>query len=315
MSQAKNHHYVPQLLLKNFSSNKGQLHVFDKLNTRTFKENQKNIASENYFYNFTEDGLTYSMEEWLSKLETKASPIIDEIILSKNLECINSATKCDLSFFFAVQMARTKMPQEKIKRLVKRMRELLTESDQEISNLDEQIKEFLKDPTENELKAGTAKAIRVNAPMYAPYFENKIWMLIERSQEEAFIIGDHPVVRKNEINKDWSDFPGIMKIGVEFYIPLSPEICLAMWCPSIAQGVKNQFLPTNEWTIDRTFKITKILSGSQHSSKIVNNLQVYWSERFLFSKNDDFGDLAERINRMPHMKYGPRPRLNVEREE
>ncbi|WP_082485761.1 DUF4238 domain-containing protein [Acidovorax sp. Leaf84] len=311
MTHAKNHHYVPQLLLKNFSSNKGRLHVFDKLNTRPFPENQKNIASENYFYNFSEDGINHSMEEWLSQLETKAAPIIDEIVSSKNLNSINSATKSELSFFFAVQMARTKMPQEKIKRLVKRFRELLTENGQEISNLDEKLKDFVTEPTENDLKAGTAKAIRVDAPMYAPYLENKIWMLIERSQETPFIIGDHPVARKNEIDKDWSDFPGLMKIGVEFYIPLSPDLCLAMWCPSIVQGVINQFAPEKEWIVDRTFKVANILSGSKNSSKIVNALQVYWSERFLFSKNDDFGDLAEKINNLPYMRHGPRPKLNI----
>lgn len=315
MTQAKNQHYVPQLLLKNFASEKGQLWVFDKKHRRSFKENKKNVASQNYFYNTAVNDGSFSMEEWLSQIETIAAPTINTIVSQRNLEAINSATKRDLAFFFAVQMVRTTMPQGKLKRLIKTLRETYISQGKSIEELDEHLKEFVTDPTEDDLKAHTARSILENAPIYAPYLENKVWALLACSTNEPYLIGDHPVTRKNEINKDSSDYPGITKLGIEIYIPLSTDLCLALWCPSVIHGMNTQFAPESNWTLDQTFKISDLLIGSKYASKLINILQIYWSERFLLSKSGDFGDLESQLEKLPFLRSGPRPGLGVQNEE
>jgi len=52
-SIAKNEHYVPQFILKNFTVGNGkQIYVFDKHDEKSFKTNIRNIAAETGFYNF-----------------------------------------------------------------------------------------------------------------------------------------------------------------------------------------------------------------------------------------------------------------------
>jgi hypothetical protein len=52
MTQVINQHYVPQSYLKNFSSDRTRIFVFDKFKQRNFKTNVRNVASERAFYDF-----------------------------------------------------------------------------------------------------------------------------------------------------------------------------------------------------------------------------------------------------------------------
>ena len=52
MNQVINQHYVPQSYLKNFSFNRSQIFVFDKLRQHSFTSNVRNVASERAFYDF-----------------------------------------------------------------------------------------------------------------------------------------------------------------------------------------------------------------------------------------------------------------------
>ena len=53
ISIAKNQHYVPQFILRNFTVGDGkQIHVFDKQDEKSFRTNIRNIAAETGFYNF-----------------------------------------------------------------------------------------------------------------------------------------------------------------------------------------------------------------------------------------------------------------------
>jgi len=61
-------HYVPQFILRNFTTGKGnQIFVFDKQEEVAFKTNIRNIASESGFYNFDINGYQFTIEPGLEK--------------------------------------------------------------------------------------------------------------------------------------------------------------------------------------------------------------------------------------------------------
>ena len=67
---AKIQHYVPQFLLKQFSSGKKpQVWVFDKTTGKKFKSHVKNVASEQGFYSFKFKGNELTIEPSLSNIE------------------------------------------------------------------------------------------------------------------------------------------------------------------------------------------------------------------------------------------------------
>ena len=70
-SIAKNQHYVPQLVLRNFTVGDGkQIYVFDKQDEKSFITNIRNIAAETGFYNFDVKEFKFTIEPALSDLES-----------------------------------------------------------------------------------------------------------------------------------------------------------------------------------------------------------------------------------------------------
>lgn len=80
----KNHHYIPQFLLKGFSSRKRKREiycwVFRKSND-PIETNIRNINSQNYFYGRPSENEAYA-DEILTRLEGKFAKVIDDLRLS-----------------------------------------------------------------------------------------------------------------------------------------------------------------------------------------------------------------------------------------
>lgn len=106
---AKVQHYIPQFLLKNFGTGKKRhLHVFDKRTELTFVANARNVASESRFYDFEFEGVTLTLEPGLSKVESAAKPIFEQLLRRDSLGALTDDDRGVLSIFFAVQFTRTR---------------------------------------------------------------------------------------------------------------------------------------------------------------------------------------------------------------
>ncbi|MFS2035338.1 DUF4238 domain-containing protein [Polaromonas sp. CT11-55] len=82
ITQVKIQHYVPQFLLRNFTSDKkNRVHVFDKQKGITFVSHVKNVANESRFYDFEIEGEGRSLEAPLSSLESDNSGHSTKLIL------------------------------------------------------------------------------------------------------------------------------------------------------------------------------------------------------------------------------------------
>ncbi len=78
----KRHHYIPKILLNNFLDDKNRLWVYDKEKGKLYPSTPKNIFVQKNLYrilNFDGD-YSYEAEEELSRIESRAAPVIRRII-------------------------------------------------------------------------------------------------------------------------------------------------------------------------------------------------------------------------------------------
>ena len=79
----KRHHYIPQMLLKNFVDDNGHLHVFDKKRKKPYSTKPENLFVRKHLYSewsFEDSSYNQKNEEKLSEIESQAAPIIQRII-------------------------------------------------------------------------------------------------------------------------------------------------------------------------------------------------------------------------------------------
>ena len=85
MSRPKNHHYIPQMLLKRFTNQEGKLYVYDRCHPEKGiqkKDPRKTFVRRHLYTQVEEDGTRdVSVEtEFLARLESDASPVIEKIV-------------------------------------------------------------------------------------------------------------------------------------------------------------------------------------------------------------------------------------------
>lgn len=316
---AKIQHYVPQFLLRNFGNGKkDQVWVYDKITSRSFLTNAKNIASESRFYDFQFEGQSMSLEPILSKIESNAKPIINKIIKADSLTAVNDEDKATLAVFFSVQFTRTKAFRAQWRDFPRMLREHFTSRGEAVEH-GSQAAELIRDITENESKLETARFL-MHAPRdFAPHFINKHWVLAATTGNHPFLIGDNPLTLQNMNDMSPRGNLGLAVPGIEIYFPLSPLRALAMWCPSIIEMVRqgaeinrNRLpLKINEdvMLLEEAITTGCALAYKKENVENFNSLQIAHSERYVFSRVDDFRLATDMLRSNPKLKRGPRAEI------
>lgn len=323
MTIAKVQHYVPQFLLRNFGNGKkDQVWVYDKTTDRSFSTNAKNIASESRFYDFEFDGNAMTLEPMLSQLETDTKPIIEKIIKADSLAAISDEDKAMLAVFLSVQLTRTRAFREQWDDLPKMLREHLNAHGETVAS-NSQAAELILDLTENESKAETARFM-IQAPRdFAPHLASKQWVIAATTRKHPFVIGDNPVALQNMIDMSPRGNLGLAVRGIEIYFPLSPVRALAMWCPSLAEIVRqgaealrtlsprteNLSDPEGLLALDKAINTGCPVMYRRENVENFNSLQIVHSERYVFSSTDDFHLAKDMLQSHPILKRGPRAKV------
>ena len=315
-------HYIPRFLLRKFGIGKKEwLHVFDKHKNVTFTSVATKLAAKNNFYDFEFMGAPMSVESILSHFESRASKHIARIIKNRHLNINDPDERGELAAFLAIQMVRTPAVQATHSEIFKRMEAWLRANgaSQEFFAPDHSIGEG-----ENAERAMMARNI-LNAPKnFGPALINKDWLLMQTDNKHPYLIGDHPLTMHNMVEQQGRGNLGIVVEGIELYFPLSPELALAIWCPSHHQmltdsiqsfdrltetfnsdsnwaGAKNEALAILE-----AIQSGKPLLSKPENVEFFNSLQVATAERFVFSSNDDFSIVQEMIRTNPELRHGRR---------
>jgi hypothetical protein len=320
--EAKIHHYVPKFLIKNFGmGKKDQVWVYDKTNGRSFAANAKNVASENKFYEFEAGGSSYSLESSLSKIESRSKDAIDRILGADSTGALSGVERSTLCAFLALQLVRTKAFRSQFSDMPGQIRERLGKSG-DLVEPGSQAAEFVRDPTESEVKLSAARMLADAPSTYGPHFQNKVWLLAKTSSALPFLLGDNPISLQNHADMGPYSNLGLAVKGIEIYLPLSSTRALAMWCPSIASQVTKAAATLKTLPKSMTIGLIKDPDGILELDAAVrtggavgykpqnvvnfNALQIGRSERYVFSSTKDFSLADEMIRAHPELKKGPR---------
>lgn len=104
----ENQHWVPKFLVRHFADKDGRVFCLDIHTDEVTKLPPKHAASEDGFNDFSLDGEVISFEDKLGRIETRAAPVLNQIIDAKSLAGVAAAQRQRVAEFMAAQSFRTK---------------------------------------------------------------------------------------------------------------------------------------------------------------------------------------------------------------
>jgi len=278
------HHYVPQSLLRQFSV-KGagkQVHVYDKLTNAAYPAAINKTACEGNFNTYLSAGERRSFEAYYQPYDDALAVILATLADARDLRALTGQQLDALSHIVAVQLTRTKLARTSVTAFAEQMRERLREEGL--------AADAVPIPTEEDVKRAAALTLNEHRGLVQA-LNTKDLLLIE-SPGPHFWLSDNPVVLFNT-------FPygmvGVGSMGSEVYMPLTPTLCLAFYCPSIRRKIPSFLeLPQSEEVRSRyqrllySFSCGVPVDLGPNQTEFVNECQVRSSHRFLYSASDDF---------------------------
>jgi len=261
-------HIVPQFLLEKFSPDGLKVWSFDKtaISERWPNTKLRSIIStptERRIYDKDEGLPEESLEYFLRDIENVASPIIDKLIETKDLNQLSSNDKLMIAWFVSSQMSRTKGAIGQIENIKAQLNEFTEPHDFVMADFD--TKSFWLNQIEK-------------SDENVKYLLNKSWSLTICDDE--YYISDNPVVRSNTTNiQPHRGTLGLESRGIEIYLPLSSSVMLCLYCAE-------------------TIPFENILAkASPENIEYFNWLQVKYSDRFVYSQKSDFDLIYDMINK------------------
>ncbi|AJY46541.1 DUF4238 domain-containing protein [Martelella endophytica] len=234
---AESHHYIPKFILRNFLSNqrKEQVTVFQKSTSKSFVTNIRGVMAERRFNDFRiGPDLYLGFEQAFCRIEDLVLPVYSALVEKVGLS--KMAEEADmLALFVAFQMVRVRAFRDELGGSFHQLRT-------HFSNLgiDPDKVEGLESVTDDELKRRHFEFIGNCIDGFRSAISAKDFLLLKAPKGRGFYLGDNPVVLRNEEINDgsWSNI-GLAVKGIQIYVPLTHELMLAAWCPSIIEGIRS----------------------------------------------------------------------------
>lgn len=309
----KKQHYVPQLLLKNFSyGNKHKIFCFVKSNDRIFPTNVIDSASENGFYNLQIDSEKYTLEHELCKLEGTYAPVVQKICEKESLEGITREERHVLCNFVANLLLRVKKQRAFFDQLNTSMTEWL----QDMGFKPNEVQNFETLGQEDIEKQHIEFITNERVFELSKRFYDKPIALLKAPNGSYFVISDSPVAMYNHFGGD----KGISVSGVEIQVPLSKKLCLSFVCPQLYSSLDEQLHFINRRraqnipieNINTTYaevlissiKERKAIEVNSENVNFINSLQIINSLNFIYSNKNDFKLAKEMLKKNPDLKNG-----------
>lgn len=259
---AQKHHYVPKLIIRNFLFDKKReyVRVYDKKENKEFTTSIVNIMAERRFHDFIFDDFIVSFENIAGKIEEIILPAYRSVIQSKKLTG-EPEEKGALALLMAFQFIRTRAARDRWKQMDDILREKIESMGGSIEDM-----EGYEPPTENNLTKIHVLQMKEAVAEFAPIIAQKNFALMLAPKRRTFYLGDNPVVLHNE--NDFRPYGniGLAVKGIQIFLPLTSDIVLCAFCPSIAQGLLEEMTKR----IDERNNIiaTKVLSGEIFVSQV-----------------------------------------------
>lgn len=227
----KSNHYVPQFYLKNFSNNKKSVGSYMRQYKKYIKEASiKKQACKDYLYG--EDG---RLENYLMELEKKWSKIITNIINDK-IKPKRKEDYLDLLMFILVSEARNLKTADTITNQVDFLYKKILEEDPQFEMSDEEFKNMVIAP---EVPNSLAIESAIKGSLYL--LDLNFTILINKT-DRKFITTDNPMVKYNQfyIHRNYDRGYGIANVGLQIFMPISPELCICLYDSKVYNCNLNQ---------------------------------------------------------------------------
>jgi hypothetical protein len=101
------HHYVPKLLLRNFSI-ENKLWLFDEHTLKRFRTNILNAFLETDYNTVAATDFVLEAEQIFSRAEAAIGPVIKDIIEARSVAHLTTEDRAQLALFVTIQHLRTK---------------------------------------------------------------------------------------------------------------------------------------------------------------------------------------------------------------
>lgn len=326
-TEVKKQHTVPRFLLSNFGKGKNakkrQLYAFDKQAERCFKQSVMDASVRRNFYNLEGLPEQTSLEPILCGIEAAAAPIIKKIIKTRSIGWLTVEDRESIAIFTIIQKARSFNGLCVVDDLISSMSAMMTSRGVEASKIDT----LLQQDNTSELKNFFLKVLMDHIE-HVPHILRTSWILYETTEQDPFYISDNPVTLHND--EDFGPFWGNLGLavrGIQIHLPISSTLTLAFTCRSIAErAIKAKVQLEQMAKIDRTiyFRLDSPSMVLKHGEaylegvpmrstaeniRFLNSLQVKFSERFVFSKVDNFALVREMIAHNSDYKTGLRLKM------
>ncbi|MGM7683194.1 DUF4238 domain-containing protein [Cytobacillus sp. Hm23] len=332
-SIVKNQHYVPQRYLRKFAvaqkkkkKNIYRFNIFDKEKQES-RENQnvENYASERYFYDVDFNELLVQAESeginiddeikvltnkvdkqhlenvFATKVETTMFDPFEKIIskytltpanMYKKVQVVPDEDKVTIAYYLALQFVRTKEYREKIIQMYEKGTKLLLRK-----GLKDEIDSEFLDSLEIKLKENRINLFHnehlIDTELlesFAKIFLKHIWIFGVNETDNLFYTSDNPLVFYGH-----EEHQGLGSKGVELIFPITPKLVLVMREVERFQRelpLYNRFIQIPEEYIN-----------------FYNELQVFQSYRYIFSKDKNFSLVLELMEKYPELNNVNRNRF------
>lgn len=339
--EPRRHHYVPRCLMRQFAVERRvgqfQIQTFDKSNDRTFTTAIENVAVEADFNALERDGVRVSLEAGMGQIESGAAGPIARIVRDSVMNGMALEDRAAVDLFCALQFARGTGMRAQFLAVAEGVQARARAIAGEQADLG------LAGDVEG-MKAAALQLIAGSLLEFTGHFNNKDLLLFEAAEGEEFLLGDNPVTLQNARDLGPYGNLGLAVPGIEIYMPISSRLCLAYWCPSILEQMREGValadrrvdqaralsvvghgaardaalasLPQLETLRARLRRIpeghmagTAILTEADNVTRL-NSLQVRYAERFVMSRDGEFHIVRRMIADNPAFRQGMRPRFD-----
>lgn len=225
MKITKNQHYVPQCLIKNFSTKSDQaVYVYDSGRQKARGPvATERVLSENFFYdrdNYVENFLA-------THIEAPAALLIQEIIREPKATISNNLQ--DLTKFINVQISRTPSALETTQKNIEKFATDTLEVLGKLNGFDDKAIESVKfrlDDTKSIL------ALQVfNSALSSMLLSDLSPHIIINNTDTDFILSDHPAVHYNWYLRDSHNLAqtSLSARGVQIFLPISNKLTFCLY--------------------------------------------------------------------------------------
>jgi hypothetical protein len=317
----KKQHYVPQFVLKNFTSGKKKrVYVFDKRRKVSHESSVRDAACEKGYYNIDIDGKDYTIENKLASLESISSNVISKVVQKETLANINPSEFMLFSLFCAVQILRTPTQRE----FGQQFQDAVVDWAKRQGDDVDQIENF-KVLDEAGIKQSHIHNINSLAIKFSEHFRDKTLLLVKAPQGHEFFISDNPITMYNHIERPGRGNLGLALDGIEINMPISKKLSLTFACPKMINEIIDALRKYKQFrqfgsiiprdTREAEELVDAIESGNARELKpenviFYNSLQVIQSSRFVYSAKDDFSLVVEMLRTSPECMYSPKLQKN-----